>query len=294
MVGVATGANRSGSMASTKEIPLARYECSADRNRDLEVVHGVVARVVVDGYQVACHVRLTDDHGTVIGVDEPLDSQLRVTERLGNTVVPDDRAEPAALGDRPRRGDGEIAAGARPGRAPSGDLDRAHGEPVQVEIERRQRLCRAGIDTGRTGRALVHGEVVVRDVVPPIPVVREIRIADAGPAGVGARPCGFTWPEASAGVEPAGRTVAGMTTAQRLTTSNRIRMRTIRAVLRSKSPLTGFHNIATRRFDGGTFGDVRHPRVGRVWYHPALVARSANRDNGPVPTSPQSPAHCAG
>jgi hypothetical protein len=148
--------------------------------------------LVVDRVPGCGRVRLTDDHGTVIGVDEPLDSRLRVTERLGNTVVPDDRAEPAALGDRPRRGDGELAAGARPGRAPSGDLDRTHGEPVQVEIERRQRLCRAGIDTRPTGQHIgrgleVHGEVVVRDVVPPIPVVREIRIADSGPPPVSAR-----------------------------------------------------------------------------------------------------------
>lgn len=144
------------------------------RNGDLEVVPCLVARVVVHRVPGCGRMRLTDDHGTVIGVDEPLDSRLRVTERLGNTVVPDDRAEPAALGDRPPRGDGELAAGARPGRAPSGDLDRTHGEPVQVEIERRQRLCRAGIDTRPTGQHIgrgleVHGEVVVRDVVLPFP-----------------------------------------------------------------------------------------------------------------------------
>jgi hypothetical protein len=104
---------------------------------------------------------LADDQGAVVRVDEALLAQLRVDDRLGNAVVSDDRAEPAALADRTGWGDDELAAGASPGGRSSADLNRSHGEPGQVEVERRQCLRRTGIDAGGTGQQVGGGLVLL-------------------------------------------------------------------------------------------------------------------------------------
>jgi hypothetical protein len=115
-----------------------------------------------------------------------------------------------------------------------------------------------------------------------------------GAPGVGGVPRALSWPTTDADARPTGTatvmTTMGMTTAQAVTASNRISVRSMGAVP-SVTLFTGSSqhtrtSVIEEALDG-TFGTAAD-RSSPTWLS---AATSANRDNGPVHTSLPSPAH---
>ena len=153
----------------------------AHRDRDVERVGGAVARVVVGGEPRRRDVRLADDHGAVGRGDEARATEL--VEHLRHAVVAHHDGEARPVRDPGTRPDGELARVAAPRGRPSVDLDGAHREPDEVEVERGQVLGRAGRDGGDAledvgVRRVADREVVVGDVVAAVAVEGVVRIAD--------------------------------------------------------------------------------------------------------------------
>jgi hypothetical protein len=154
----------------------------------VERVRRLVDRMVVHGEPGRRHLGLSCDRDPVRrGHEAGPDVEARKGELDRNAVVGDVDLEALPSPDRSTRRDGQLLAAARPRRLPVADLDVAHLEPDEVQVEAAQVLGGPGGD-GRlpveTVRRGVVGdvEVVVADVVAAIAVAREIGVAHAGRA----------------------------------------------------------------------------------------------------------------
>ena len=130
---------------------------------------------------------LTGDNQTV-AASLPVHSGDRIGVDLsaGATIAGDESFYgDTALAWKPALGDAESS---QPDEQLAGYVAyQAVVEPDEVQVERRQRLCRLGSDLRRAlqhvgGRVVADGEVVVVDVVAAVAVEREVRVADAGRA----------------------------------------------------------------------------------------------------------------
>ena len=131
----------------------------AGRGGDHEGVGRLVDRVVVDREPARGHLGLAGDDGAVVGVDEAgLDGEAGAEHDLlgdGDAVVADHDGELLALAQPVLRGDGELVVGPRPGRRPAVHLDRADGQPDEVEVEAdRFWVARAEIVATPTSRSV--------------------------------------------------------------------------------------------------------------------------------------------
>ena len=156
---------------------------------DPERVGGLVGRVVVDREPGRGGVRLSRDHGPVVGVEEAARAEALGLEQARPAAVPDHRAEalpPPQSGAL--RVDRQLAGVPPPGRPVAVDADRLHLQTVQVQVEPGQVLRAPSGDRRDAGQPPGGGPVaqvqpVALHVVAAVAVPREVRVPDAGRAG---------------------------------------------------------------------------------------------------------------
>ena len=179
------------------------HDLETRRHRDLERERRLVGGMVVGGEPARGAVRLTRDDRAVVGGDEPGLTAEYLEGGLGHAVVAHLDDELTALWQAAPRGDHELLAGAAPGRGAAVDLHGADLQADEVEVEGGQVLggpCRdcgdAAEDVG--GRVVAQVEVVVPDVVAPVPVQGVVGIADTRRAGRVGRAAAAAAPGSSA------------------------------------------------------------------------------------------------
>ena len=134
--------------------------------------------MVVDRVPRRRDVRLAHDERAVIGLHEAGAVGLRLRDAAVAHLDLEGLARAEALARRDR----ELAAVSCPGGGAAVDLDRVDGQPLEVEVEARQALGRAGanrrlaLEDVRV-RVVRDFQVVVAGVVAAVPVEREVRVA---------------------------------------------------------------------------------------------------------------------
>ena len=175
-----------GAVALAAQQAAVGDDLEAGRGGDHEGVGRLVDRVVVDREPAGRDLGLAGDDGAVVGVDEPgLDGEAGAEDELlgdRHAVVADHGGEPVALAAARAGVTVSSCVGPRPAGRAAVHLDRADGQPDEVEVEPGQVLGRPGRDRGHPdepvgGRVVGHLEQVVADVVAAVAVEREVGVA---------------------------------------------------------------------------------------------------------------------
>ena len=161
---------------------------SAVRHGDLDVVGGLVRRMVVDREPGAGRLGLTHRDRAVRRAQEAVHPELRAADRLRHPLVDHLDGEPAVLRQPAGRGDDQFVAVPLVAGGGAVDPHRGDRQAGEVQVEPGQVGGRGGGDQGGAGqpvggRVVAHLELVAGHVVAAVAVGREVRVADAGRTG---------------------------------------------------------------------------------------------------------------
>ncbi len=175
-------------MVTTTQEPVGDDLVSV-RHGDRERVRRLVQRMVVHGEPGGRDLGLAGDGGSIRSRHEAgPDPETGQDELDGDAAIADFHLEAVPLLQRALRGNDELLAAPTPACPLAVDLNPAHVEPNQVEVEAAETLG-GGCAYRRIpvelicGRVVGDVQVVVADVVAAVPVRRVVRVSEPRRAG---------------------------------------------------------------------------------------------------------------
>ena len=158
------------------------HHLEAVGDRDLEPEPGLVAGVVVGREPDGGHMGLAGHQDPVVGRQPPTPA-IDGGQRLRDAAVVHDDLDPFAMGDPAARRDLQLTVAPLERRGHAVDGHAVHGQAIEVEVEAGQVPLGPEVDGGQAGehvgvRVVAQLQVVGADVVAPVAVEGEVRVAD--------------------------------------------------------------------------------------------------------------------